>query len=239
MADPPLPTLLRRESALSLDTSNYSSFTELANPNFDLRLVTAKDRPRRKTLTDLSSVPLREMLVIQPPLGKAEKLPRMLSLHEGELSATRHKSPTHIWVAQVGFYVPVRHILMLDLVQIEMADPNYSNTHGTYATHLNGCTGPLCRRARREYSAEHAELGKLRTGERQVRTTRAGRYQRLKSGAAQYAAVEPLLFSFTVVSHLLNRPRDPNKESEFLLTLDSHSKLHAHLRATFGSDVNI
>lgn len=219
---------------MSLDVG----FAVPMNPNFDLK--TLMEPPKPKTPATFPHIPLREMLVIQPPLGPGERLPVSLALREGEISASSQPLPHYIKVQQIGLYVPVRHIQILELVLAEMADRTFSTTHGTTNTFRTGCEGPLCRRAIREMRAETIELRRLRTGYR-ARTgiKRKDRYTQLKTSVPQYAAVEPLLFSFSVISHLINRPAKPSKEGALFLSLDTHAKLHAHLREAYAPDVNI
>lgn len=215
-----------------------TDFTSLANPHFDLSSIGSKQLKPVNSTVSLSAVPLREMLVIQPPLGKAERLPTTLKLAPNEVSVRFTEHSGYIRVTKLGFYVPERHIIVLDLVAAELADPDYSTTHGTSLTYRSGCKGPLCRRARRDAQNETAQLRLVRMGLKPTVSSRSARYSQLKLSVPQYAAIEPLLFSWTVYTHQTNRPALPTQESAPYLSISSPLELHNHLKLTYRPDVS-
>lgn len=215
------------------------NFTSLANPQFDLTEVGTRKPRVQHTPTTLSAIPLREMLVIQPPLAKAERIPRTLALNPGELALVNSARKGYIGVKKVGLFIPTKHLPMMDLLAAELSDPDFTLTHGTSLAHRAGCTGPLCRRARREAAAETRELRLVRVGLRAQLPSRSARYQQLKVSVPQYAAIEPLLFSFCTYSHQVNRPANPTPESTIYLALDTPFKLHDYLQLTYQPDVEI
>jgi len=215
-----------------------TDFTSLANPHFDLNSVGARHNHKPVTTqVSLSSIPLREMLVIQPPLGKAERLPRTLKLAPNELSIRFTEHERCVRVPKLGFYIPERHVIVLDLIASELADPDYSSTHGTSLTYRQGCKGPLCRRARRDAQNETSQLRLVRMGLKPTVSSRTARYSQLKLSVPQYAAIEPLLFAWTVYTHQTNRPVLPTQESTPYIQLDTPLKLYRFLHLTYRPDV--
>lgn len=184
-----------------------TGFLDLANPNTSLSSLF---RPRKANREGLL-FDFRAALVIQPPLAKNERLPNFLALspHEPAVSFSLTQNYDHLPL--LNLYIPARHRLIAELAEAELANPLFSLAHGTLDTIRQGCTGPVCRRLARENRAEAAQLRKARA----KKTTPAQTKQhRLRNAAPQYAAVEPLLTAYTILSHYLRPAPNPSKLSK-------------------------
>lgn len=193
------------EPQFSVETSDVTAihagdFCKPMNPKFDIRsLVTTPTDSMPVTVLTMDDVlTMQERLV-----GWGERLPLYLALREGESAISLVPLPGYSYVAVLEIYIPDRHMIIANLTLAEIASPDTAMTHGQHDTYRAGCTGPLCRRSNRIYSAELANLRRQRLSyhERKAEAhgcTTARRRRRLAPGmnTRQYRDVEPLLRAF-------------------------------------------
>ena len=226
-----------------------SDFLTLDNPHFDLDSLKRRRQSAQptQTPTNLLSIPLRDALVIQPPLAPNERLPRSFIIPDDEPALSKNHLPSYHYAAGLELYIHPRHIPMYQLALSELYDTTYRTTHGTATTQRLGCNGPLCRRVRNLSRFQAARLRKARTGKAdQARYTHLqslkDRYDGLKRSQPIYAAVEPLLEAMTAWSHLIRPPESPNQLSTVYIRLTmpyNRDVLHRHLKLTYGDTVSI
>jgi hypothetical protein len=216
-----------------------SEFLELANPTFDLRTLTAQRRRDTHAHTPISLVSLmalhmREVLVIQPPLAPNERLPRRFLINHPDPALSAKRLPNYFYANEINLFVHPAHRAMYDLITEELADKNYSTTHGTNTTVRYGCAGPLCRRIRNVSRYAASRLREARTDQTPYthQQMMADRYASLQRCQPIYAAVEPLLEAFTLYTHATKPPESPNQLSEIYLrlTIDQAVRHHWLLR---------
>jgi hypothetical protein len=200
-----------------------SEFLELANPTFDLQTLTAQRRrdTHAHTLISLMALPMREVLVIQPPLAPNERLPRSVLLDYRDAALSTVQLPDYFYVNGIALYVHPRHRAVYDLVFDELYDSRYSTTHGTNTTQRLGCAGPLCRRTRNisRYAASRLRATRADRKPYTHQQMMTDRYVSLQRCQPTYAAVEPLLEALTLWAHEIRKPVSPNQLSEIYLRL--------------------
>lgn len=223
-----------------------SEFLALDNPAFDLKALTRRKTPQQPTRTpaNLLALPLREALVIQPPLGPNERLPRSFIIPEDEPALSVKRIETYHYTAGLDLWIHPKHVPMYQLAFDELYDRNYHTTHGTTTTQRLGCNGPLCRRVRNLTRFQSAQLRAARTTKTRIThlQTLQDRYRNLKRSQPIYAAVEPLLEAMTACSHLIRPPENPNQLSTVYIRLTepyNRDVLHHHLHRTYGDAVRL
>jgi hypothetical protein len=221
-----------------------SDFLELANPTFDLRTLTAQRRrdTHANSPISLMALPMREVLVVQPPLAPNERLPRSFLITFPDPALSTERLPNYFYAQGLDLNVHPQHRAMYELAYDELYDSNYSTTHGTNTTVRKGCTGPLCRRTRNISRYAAARL-------RDARQTRISythsqmmidRYTSLKRCQPTYGAVEPLLEALTIWAHEIRTPAQPNHLSEIYLRLAINQDVrHAWLRRLYPDAAQI
>jgi hypothetical protein len=229
-------------------------FLAPANPTFDLKKV----QPAPKKAPKVLPLTFRETLIVQPPLGPNERLPTFLALKPGELAlassaqvdsaqvdsaqvGSAHPANTYTYVPEIQYWIPTRHELVLQLIFQELQDTTYSTAHGSPETVEQGCNGPLCRRQRRIDRQQATRLRQMRLTYRGVPVQTRARDYRTKT-VPQYAAVDPLLLAFTILSHLARPPRSRQsqqrqgqltREQKIYSTLNTRASLHGYLTSLY------
>lgn len=182
----------------------------------------------------------REMLVTPVPLGKNERLPARYALEPNESAMKVSPHTGYMYSKTLDLYILTRHVTLEILCLQELNDLNFEkSTHGTQYTFSQGCSGPLCRRARRLDRAEADLLRKTRLIYEQTNTVyqpSKSRYQQLKISVPPYAAVEPLLTAYTVLAYGRRPPTQPTKSESLYLIEPIKANLIRLLSEQYGSD---
>lgn len=231
-----------------------SPFLATENPEFDLTQLT-QIRPKRKTRdksqnTGLVLIPLRELLVNQPPLAPNEKLPASIALLNGEPSLSEvpivvsesvetADTVPYFYLSSIRLYCHPDHRSVYELVFDELVNNNFNTTHGTSLTLRRGCNGLLCRRHR---AIQRFEAARLRAA-KQLKLpynlhTPQERVQRLIATAPQYASVEPLLLAMTWWAHSITPPSQPSNESKLLMQMSTPRALRSYLKTHFPNAIH-
>lgn len=88
----------------------------------------------------------------------------MLSLTDDLKAIRTDAAPGYTYVDEIGVFVHNMHAVTVQEIRAELADPTYQQyRHGRCATNNRGCSGPMCRWARRNWRRENrAELARRR-----------------------------------------------------------------------------
>jgi hypothetical protein len=209
-----------------------SDFLRPANSSLDVKTLLQENLTQKQEPNPLTFI-FRDMLLFPPQLGKNQTLPKEYALEPGEsaLSLTPHRNYTYC--KAIDLYVLTRHIYLMRLALTELSDEE--TLHGQKGRLKNGCSGPICRRARREDRAESLVFQRNRLT-RSPNSFGQSRYRRIKTSRPSYAAVEPMLTAFTAEAYKSHTIEAPNEYDKLMLSLHSKDRLVAHLRDKYGKD---